>query len=67
MKMKALSIDEVKGDEIMKGAVRKKDIFGRSPGLQGMHTWDDAFVLAKKDFGEDLAISGLSDIIMNRF
>lgn len=51
----------------MKGSVRKKEIFGRTPGLQGMHTWDDAFFLAKNDFGDNLKISDLSEIIMDRF
>ena len=51
----------------MKGSVKKKEIFGRSPGLQGMHTWDDAFFLSKRDFGDDLHISGLSKIIMERY
>jgi len=51
----------------MKGSVKKKDIFGRTPGLQGMHTWDDAFFLAKSDFGDDLKISDLSEIILDRF
>jgi hypothetical protein len=32
-----------------------------------MHTWDDAFFLSKLDFGESLAISGVSEIIMDRF
>jgi predicted AlkP superfamily phosphohydrolase/phosphomutase len=51
----------------LKGSVKRKEIFGRSPGLQGMHTWDVAFFLAKHDFGTDLAISGISKIIMDRF
>jgi len=51
----------------MKGSVKKKEIFGRTPGLQGMHTWDDAFFLSKMDYGEGLAISGVSDIILERF
>jgi predicted AlkP superfamily phosphohydrolase/phosphomutase len=51
----------------MKGSVKKKEIFGRTPGLQGMHTWDDAFFLSKQDFGENLSISGVSDIILERF
>jgi len=51
----------------MKGSIRKKEIFGRTAGLQGMHTWDDAFFLSKQDFGEDLAISKISDIILDRF
>jgi len=32
-----------------------------------MHTYDDAFFLAKRDFGDALAISDLSKIIMDRF
>jgi len=51
----------------LKGSVKKKEIFGRTPGLQGMHTWDDAFFLAKNDFGQDLSISDLSRIILDRF
>ncbi len=51
----------------MKGSVKKKEIFGRTPGLQGMHTWDDAFFLAKNDFGAKLSISDVSDIIIDRF
>ncbi len=50
----------------MKGSVRKKDIFGRS-GLQGMHTWDDAFFWASEDLGPDLAISDLAEILMKNF
>ena len=26
----------------LKGSVKQREIFGRTPGLQGMHTWDDA-------------------------
>jgi predicted AlkP superfamily phosphohydrolase/phosphomutase len=51
----------------MKGSVKKKEIFGRTPGLQGMHTWDDAFFLAKNDFGTELSISDVAEIIMDRF
>ncbi|MGA2585919.1 MAG: alkaline phosphatase family protein [Candidatus Aminicenantales bacterium] len=51
----------------MKGSVKKKEIFGRTPGLHGMHTWDDAFFLAKNDFGDKLAISDISRIIMDRY
>jgi predicted AlkP superfamily phosphohydrolase/phosphomutase len=51
----------------MKGSVKKKEIFGRTPGFQGMHTWDDAFFLAKNNFGDNLKISDLSEIIMDRF
>ena len=51
----------------MKGSVKKKEIFGRTPGLQGMHTWDDAFFLSKRDFGDELAISDMAKIILDRF
>jgi predicted AlkP superfamily phosphohydrolase/phosphomutase len=51
----------------LKGSVRKKEIFGRTPGLHGMHTWDDAFFLAKNDFGSGLAIQDVAKIIMDRF
>ncbi len=50
----------------MKGSVKKKDIFGRS-SLQGMHTWDDAFFWADQEYGSDLAISDLPEIIMQNF
>ncbi|MGB8953305.1 MAG: alkaline phosphatase family protein [Candidatus Aminicenantales bacterium] len=50
----------------MKGSVKKKDVFGRT-SLQGMHTWDDAFFLAKNKYGENLAISDLAQIILNLF
>ncbi len=51
----------------MKGSIKRKEIFGRTPGLHGMHTWDDAFFLSKKDFGPDLKISDLAKIISDRF
>jgi predicted AlkP superfamily phosphohydrolase/phosphomutase len=51
----------------LKGSVKKNKIFGRTPGLQGMHTWDDAFFLAKNDYGQDLSISDVSRIILDRF
>jgi len=50
----------------MKGSVKKKDIFGRT-NLQGMHTWDDAFFWAHRDYGDDLSISDLASIIMEPF
>lgn len=49
----------------MKGSVRKKEIFGRT-NLQGMHTWDDAFFWANSDYGQDLSISNLSSIILEK-
>jgi len=51
----------------MKGSVKRREVFGRSPGLQGMHTWDDAFFLSKNDFGPDLAIKDAAKIILDRF
>jgi predicted AlkP superfamily phosphohydrolase/phosphomutase len=50
----------------MKGSVRKKEVFGRS-GLQGMHTWDDAFFWATGDHGNDLDIADLAPIILKNF
>jgi len=50
----------------MKGSVKKKEIFGRS-GLQGMHTWDDAFCWASEDLGEDLAIEDVAPFILKNF
>jgi predicted AlkP superfamily phosphohydrolase/phosphomutase len=49
----------------MKGSIKKKEIFGRTD-LQGMHTWDDAFFWANIDYGQDLAISNLSRIILDK-
>jgi predicted AlkP superfamily phosphohydrolase/phosphomutase len=50
----------------MKGSVRKKEVFGRS-GLQGMHTWDDAFFWSTDDHGDDLRISELAPIILKNY
>jgi predicted AlkP superfamily phosphohydrolase/phosphomutase len=50
----------------MKGSVKKKEIFGRS-GLQGMHTWDDAFFWATDDLGDDLAIEDVAPVILKNF
>jgi predicted AlkP superfamily phosphohydrolase/phosphomutase len=50
-----------------KGTARKRDVFGRTPGLEGMHTWDDAIFLAPEECGEDLKISGLAKIITARY
>jgi hypothetical protein len=32
-----------------------------------MHTWDDAFFWAKKEYGPDLSITDLSKIIVGNF
>jgi len=50
----------------MKGSIKKKEIFGRS-GLQGMHTWDDAFFWAAEDHGDDLEIADVAPIILKNF
>jgi hypothetical protein len=50
----------------MKGSVRRRDVFGRS-GLQGMHTWDDAFFWATEDLGEDLKIADVAPVILKNF
>jgi predicted AlkP superfamily phosphohydrolase/phosphomutase len=50
----------------MKGSVKKKEIFGR-PGLQGMHTWDDAFFWALDNLGDDLAIEDVAPFILKNF
>jgi len=50
----------------MKGSVRKKEIFGRT-GLQGMHTWDDAFFWSVDDHGDDLSIADVAPIILKNF
>jgi predicted AlkP superfamily phosphohydrolase/phosphomutase len=50
----------------MKGSVRKKDIFGRS-GLQGMHTWNDAFFWASEDLGDNLKIADVAPIILKNY
>ncbi len=49
----------------MKGSIKKKEVFGRT-NLQGMHTWDDAFFWANTDFGLDLSISDLAEIILGK-
>ena len=49
----------------MKGSIKKTEVFGRT-NLQGMHTWDDAFFWANTDHGQDLAISSLSRIILEK-
>jgi len=50
----------------MKGSVKKKEIFDRT-NLQGMHTWDDAFFWANREYSQDLSISDLAAIIMDNF
>ena len=56
------SKSESEGD----GSVRRKEVFGRS-GLQGMHTWDDAFFWSVEDHGDDLRIADLAPIILKNY
>jgi hypothetical protein len=52
----------------VKSSVKQKDVFGRTPGLSGMHTWDDAFFWsAERVETPDLAISDLAEVILARF
>jgi len=51
----------------LKGSTKKKEVFGRTPGLEGMHTWDDAVFLAPEECGEDLKISDLAKIISSSY
>jgi len=50
----------------MKGSIKKKEIFGKT-NLQGMHTWDDAFFWANRNYGSDLSISDLAAIKLQYF
>ncbi len=50
----------------IKGSVKHTEIFGQT-NLQGMHTWDDAFLWANQDLGEDLAIQNVSRFILGNF
>lgn len=49
----------------VKGSVKKKEVFGRT-NLEGMHTWDDAFFWANADYGLDLSISDIADIMVGK-
>ncbi len=50
----------------VKGSLEKTEVFGRSD-LQGMHTWDDAFLWTVKDPGKDLVISDVAALILEGF
>ena len=50
----------------MKCALEKKDIFGRSD-LQGMHTWENAFLWTPKHCGSDIQISDVAAMVMAEF
>jgi predicted AlkP superfamily phosphohydrolase/phosphomutase len=50
----------------MKASLEKREVFGRSD-LQGMHTWDDAFLWTSRDCSAELAISDVAAMIMKEF
>lgn len=50
----------------MKGSVKMREVFGLS-GLQGMHTWDDAFLWAATDLGDDLRVADVAPAILKNF
>ncbi len=50
----------------MKGSLEKQEVFGRS-GLQGMHTWDDAFFWSVRRRASDLAIADVAAFILEEF
>jgi len=51
----------------MKGSVKEREVFGRT-GLQGMHTWDNAFFFSKEEIeGGALHITDLSEKIIGLF
>ncbi len=47
----------------LKGSLKKNQVFGRTV-LQGMHTWDDAFFWSTEDWGDELKISDIAEIIL---
>jgi predicted AlkP superfamily phosphohydrolase/phosphomutase len=52
----------------VKSSVKQKQVFGRTQGLTGMHTWDDAFFWSAEPVeNRDLAISDLAEMILARF
>jgi predicted AlkP superfamily phosphohydrolase/phosphomutase len=50
----------------LKGSVKKKEIFGRTD-LEGMHTWDDAFLWSERPVGDDLKIRQVSSAILSHY
>jgi len=47
----------------LKGSLRQQEMFGRS-GLEGMHTWDDAFFFSTEPAREGLSITDCAEIIL---
>jgi predicted AlkP superfamily phosphohydrolase/phosphomutase len=50
----------------LKGSVKKKEIFGRTD-LEGMHTWDDAFLWSERKLADGLMIRNVSSAILGHF
>ena len=50
----------------LKGSVKKKEIFGRTD-LEGMHTWDDAFLWSEGKLSDDLMIRQVSAAILSHY
>lgn len=50
----------------VKAALKAGDLFAESR-FAGMHTWDDAFFWASRDYGKNIGIADLRDIIIGRF
>ncbi len=50
----------------IKGSPKKKELFGQTD-LQGMHTWDNAFIWSPKSLGNGLAISNVARFILRHF
>lgn len=46
----------------IKGSLKQKELFGRTP-LTGMHTWDDAFFWSSQEPPENLNITDVANII----
>jgi len=49
----------------LKGSVKRPEVFGRS-ALQGMHTWDDAFLWCAQPAPEGVNIVDVADIVSSR-
>ncbi len=50
----------------LKGSLEKNTVFGRTD-LQGMHTWDDAFLWTSKECKKDVALSDVAEMMMGEF
>jgi predicted AlkP superfamily phosphohydrolase/phosphomutase len=50
----------------LKGSVKKREVFGRTD-LEGMHTWDDAFLWSESKVADDLMIRQVSASILSHY